>query len=778
MATFADIVSPVETSTVSVAGNSNVTLTTVQSNPGTIFLTGALTGNIIVYFPARTRIWCVFNNTTGAFTVTLSMTGGTQTLSIAQGYSREIFVDGVNGVYAQGSDISGANIGSFNINGGTITNSSVTTGSLSVTGTGAVQLPVGTTGQEPTPAQGMARFNSTTGLFEFYNGTAWVNYITTTSQIPVGNGGTGATSAVAAAGNLGTFSVVNNIAALRALSSASNTQVHVLGYSTAMDGGGGVYSYVSSDTTSGAYFAGSISTTTLTVTSITNGTLAVGQLITGTGVAAGTYISALVSGTGGTGTYTVTVSQTVTSETLSADNGGSVIVAANGSRWHLQYTDSLSVKQFGATGNGTTDDTFAIQNSWTVGGLIRMPAGTYEVSSVLTPTNSLRVVGDGIGVTSIVASGNYAEIINFPSTAAQIELSYITLVSTGTTTLCVNFTLGSEVCTFTECQFTGNLTGSLVYSQASGYVTYNNCTWNCNAAATNGVVLDGYNQNTVFEGGHAGGVGTALVIQNSTGNIANNVQGTKLNEFTSICTGTIAITIGGAAFGTFLNGCIIDQAGTRAVVIENGSSLTQLKGGYYGLSGSTGIPILLANSAGPGTQIDGVQCYGGTNSISIQASVSSRVSSVIIKGCVFNGATTTTISLDSVLGCVITGNIDLSTPTSGSWDTAATFGAGAYTFGDNQWYTTAPSVFHTTSSYHARPDRGITLANKGVVTSASGTSVTFAHGITSVAPNIVKISQDGGTGMNSTYAVSGGNITISYGTSGAATFAWEAEYYI
>ena len=74
-------------------------------------------------------------------------------------------------------------------------------------------------------------------------------------------------------------------------------------------------------------FTGSISGTTLTVSSVVSGTLAVGQLVTGTGVSASppgssaTYITALGTGTGGVGTYTVSVSQTVSSRTMSAFSG-------------------------------------------------------------------------------------------------------------------------------------------------------------------------------------------------------------------------------------------------------------------------------------------------------------------------------------------------------------------------------------------------------------------------------------------------------------------------
>ncbi len=65
-----------------------------------------------------------------------------------------------------------------------------------------------------------------------------------------------------------------------------------------------------------AVVTGAISTTTLTVSAVTSGTLAVGMAITGSGVTAGTTITALGTGSGGTGTYTVSASQTVSSTTI------------------------------------------------------------------------------------------------------------------------------------------------------------------------------------------------------------------------------------------------------------------------------------------------------------------------------------------------------------------------------------------------------------------------------------------------------------------------------
>ena len=69
-----------------------------------------------------------------------------------------------------------------------------------------------------------------------------------------------------------------------------------------------------------AVVTGSISATTLTVTAVSSGSLAVGQYLfdAAGGITLGTTITALGTGTGGTGTYTVSISQTVSSRTVNA----------------------------------------------------------------------------------------------------------------------------------------------------------------------------------------------------------------------------------------------------------------------------------------------------------------------------------------------------------------------------------------------------------------------------------------------------------------------------
>jgi hypothetical protein len=64
--------------------------------------------------------------------------------------------------------------------------------------------------------------------------------------------------------------------------------------------------------------AGSISGTTMTITGTPTGGFEPGMLVTGAGVTAGTTITAFGTAVGGTGTYTVSVSQTVSNTTLTA----------------------------------------------------------------------------------------------------------------------------------------------------------------------------------------------------------------------------------------------------------------------------------------------------------------------------------------------------------------------------------------------------------------------------------------------------------------------------
>ena len=111
---------------------------------------------------------------------------------------------------------------------------------------------------------------------------------------------------------------------LLGLGVARETVITSLGTGT---GGAGTYNINLSQTLTpralnssivGAQVTGSISATTLTVTAVASGVISVGHTIQGAGITAGTIVTAILTGTGGIGTYTVNVSQTVGSETMYA----------------------------------------------------------------------------------------------------------------------------------------------------------------------------------------------------------------------------------------------------------------------------------------------------------------------------------------------------------------------------------------------------------------------------------------------------------------------------
>lgn len=125
----------------------------------------------------------------------------------------------------------------------------------------------------------------------------------------VGTGSISATTMTITSVSQGTYEVGQSIDGTGV---ATGTTISALGTGT---GGVGTYTV---NQTQDAVVTASISTTTMNVTAVTSGTLRVGQTISGSGVTSGTKITLLGTGTGGTGTYFVSASQTVSSTTISA----------------------------------------------------------------------------------------------------------------------------------------------------------------------------------------------------------------------------------------------------------------------------------------------------------------------------------------------------------------------------------------------------------------------------------------------------------------------------
>ena len=136
---------------------------------------------------------------------------------------------------------------------------------------------------------------------------------------------------------------------------------------------------------SSAIFTGSISTTTLTVTSVQSGTIAVGQAIFGQGVAQNSVITALGTGSGGVGTYTVSDSQTVASTAINSVASPAIVTGSiSGTTLTVSAVTSGTLK-IGQTieGSGVTDGTIITAFGTGSGG-----AGTYTVSASQTVSST------------------------------------------------------------------------------------------------------------------------------------------------------------------------------------------------------------------------------------------------------------------------------------------------------------------------------------------------------------------------------------------------------
>lgn len=81
--------------------NSNVTVTTSESQNLRIYLQGTLTANVNILLPAVGGMWIVDNETTGSFTVTVkTVAGGSTGVAVSQGVRSFITANGTNVYFA------------------------------------------------------------------------------------------------------------------------------------------------------------------------------------------------------------------------------------------------------------------------------------------------------------------------------------------------------------------------------------------------------------------------------------------------------------------------------------------------------------------------------------------------------------------------------------------------------------------------------------------------------------------------------------------------------
>ncbi|OGR51272.1 MAG: hypothetical protein A2049_08740 [Elusimicrobia bacterium GWA2_62_23] len=164
-----------------------------------------------------------------------------------------------------------------------------------------------------------------------------------------------------------------------------------------------------------AVVTGSIATTVLTVTAVTSGTLSVGQTISGSGITAGTKITALGTGLGGTGTYTVDTSQTASSTTVTASAAYSTAYTGNTGNGAMGAITVSAGAQAGdykltITSPGTNIGNFIVEGpdgKFVGQGDVAAAFSAGGLAFTLADGSTDFVAGDGFTITVAAGSGKY-----------------------------------------------------------------------------------------------------------------------------------------------------------------------------------------------------------------------------------------------------------------------------------------------------------------------------------------------------------------------------------
>lgn len=365
-------------------------------------------------------------------------------------------------------------------------------------------------------------------------------------------------------------------------------------------------------------FTASISDSTMTVSAISSGTLAVGQVIsggtTGNFVTQYTIITAQLTGTTGlTGTYTVSKGQTVTSTSMSSSvvitsitaptssvqipfitgyDGGSPITAITARVY-------LGGSQVG-TASGTT-------SPLTVTGL----ANSAVYSVTLTATNAIG--------TSAASTGPYFQT---PSAPAAPTIGTATLVGVAAS---VTFTAptsnnGSAITSYTVTSSPGGLTGTgssspITVSGLSGSTTY---TFSVTATNAIGTSVSSAASNSITTPTLASI--SYLIVGGGGGGLGGGAGGGGVlsGTYSAVPTTSYSVVVGTGGVGTTLSSTpLAAQTGGNSSVF----GLTASGGGWGGKVGTNGGDGGSGGGAGPsgstvfagGTPVSGQGFTGGAN---------------------------------------------------------------------------------------------------------------------------------------------------------------------
>lgn len=122
----------------------------------------------------------------------------------------------------------------------------------------------------------------------------------------------------------------------------------------------------------------------------------------------------------------ITTNATNDSVTFAPTFGTTAGTVCQGNDSRLSSTFSVKDSPYLATGNGSTDDTAAI-NSAIAAGAWFIPPGTYNISAPITLTSNTRIIGAGIGKTIIRHTANNTACFQLNSGVSNCEISRLSI---------------------------------------------------------------------------------------------------------------------------------------------------------------------------------------------------------------------------------------------------------------------------------------------------------------------------------------------------------------
>jgi hypothetical protein len=273
-----------------------------------------------------------------------------------------------------------------------------------------------------------------------------------------------------------------------------------------------------------------------------------------------------------------------------------------------KLAESVSVKDFGAKGDGTTDDTNAIQNALNSStlGTIFFPSGTYIISSPINVPVSVSIVGEsavgtiikmanGANIAAILQTKNFATLTGTTSTGGTFR-SYIGGITIdgnkANNTAGVGIRLYGKGYTLQNIAI-ANCYSTGLYTEYAGTDDFSSINGTLEAYFNNLTIQQNNDTGWIFKGAHDS-IASCVVIFNNGGwglDIKRPLNCTLINIYLNTSGG---IWVNGS--GTISGSNVIASTGSGyGMLIDTGTGGCNLSSSNFGGAG-VGLAALQINS--------------------------------------------------------------------------------------------------------------------------------------------------------------------------------------